>query len=307
MKKDNAKKNSVEFKNKIDINNVLEQINILRNQIQNAKISWQDKTQFAIENAKTNFFEIENKINNDIKNIKINVTDLENELIEIQNNVADHNITFFQEILRKSIHLTSLSIPILYIFFSKENMLMFLFPIMILVVIADIITRKNYFIRNIYLKLFGFLLRKHEIQSQEILLNGASWVMISSVLSIYFFPQVVAIIALSILFISDIVAAVFGRRFGKKQFLGLKGKTQVGTFSFVISAFIVSFIYGIMFGYTFPFFIIALCSSIMTAFCEAISKSVLNTDDNLTIPISFGITMWIGNVYLNYFWSINLF
>ena len=301
------KKDNNENLNKSDTNNVLEQINILRTQIQNAKATWQDKTQSAIENAKTNFFDITNKINSDIKNIKTNVTELENELIEIQNNVADHNITFLQELLRKSIHLSSLSIPICYIFFSKESMLMVLIPFMICVVFVDIATRKNPFIRKIYLKIFGFMLRKHEIQAREMLLNGASWVLVSAVLSIYFFPQIVAIISLSILFISDIVAAIVGRRFGKKRFLGLKGKSWTGTLAFFISAFIVSSIYGFAFEYTIPFFVIAMFASVMSAFCEAISKEILHADDNFTIPISFGIAMWIGNVYLNYFFGINLF
>jgi dolichol kinase len=297
--------NKKDDKNKYISNN--EQINVLRNQIQNAKSVWQNKTQSAIENAKSNFFEITNKINSDIKNIKTNVAELENELIEIQNNVADHNISFLQELLRKSIHLMSLSIPICYMFFTKENLLMVLIPLMICVVCADIITRKNSFVRNIYLKLFGFMLRKHEIQNQEILLNGASWVMISSVLTIYFFPQIVAIISLSILFISDIVAAIMGRRFGKKQFLGLNKKTWAGTLAFAISAFIVSAIYGFIFEHPIQFFVIAICASTFAAFCEAISNEVLHTDDNLTIPISFGIAMWLGNAYLNYFFCINLF
>lgn len=290
-----------------EVNNKSEQINIIRNQIQNAKLVWQNKTQTAIESAKSNFFDITNKISNDIKNIKTNVSELENELIEMQNNVADHNISFIQELLRKSIHLSSFSIPICYIFFSKESMLMVLVPLMIFIVCVDIVTRKNLFIRNIYLKLFGFMLRKHEIQSQEILLNGASWVMISAVLTIYFFPHIVAIISLSVLFIADIGAAIIGRRFGKKQFFGLKHKSWAGTMSFAFLAFIVSAIYGFAFEFDLLFFVVAICASIFAAFCEAISKEVLHTDDNLTIPISYGIAMWLGNAYLNYFFNINLF
>ena len=288
-------------------NPLLEQINILRNQVQNAKTNWQNKTHSAIEYTKSNFFEITDKIIDDIKNIKSSVVELEDELIEIQNNVADHNITFLQELFRKLIHFLSLSIPISYIFFEKESILMVLIPFMIAVVFEDILTRKNFFVRKLYLKLFGFMLRKHEIKSQEILLNGASWVMVASVLTIYFFPQIVAIISLSILFISDIIAAIVGRRFGKKRFLGLKGKSLIGTLSFLISAFLISSVYGLMFGKTFSFFIISFVASIIAAFCEAISNEVLHADDNLTIPISFGITMWIANVYLNYFWGISVF
>jgi len=300
------RKNNTENKNKTD-SNFIEQINILQNQIQNAKVIWQNRTQSAIENAKTNFFEITNKINNDIKNIKSNVAELENELIEIQNNVADHNISFIQELLRKSIHLTSISIPICYIFFSKENMLMVLIPLMFLFICIDITTRSVPFIRNIYLKLFGFMLRKHEINPKDMLLTGASWVLVSAVLTINFFPKIVAIIGLSVLFIADIIAAIVGRRLGKRQFLGIKKKSWAGTIAFAISAFIVSAVYGFIFECSIYFYFIAMFASIISAFFEAISNEVLRTDDNLIIPISFGIAIWIGNVYLNYFFNINLF
>ena len=186
-------------------------------------------------------------------------------------------------------------------------MLMVLIPLMFLFIVIDIATRRVPFIRNIYLKLFGFMLRKHEIHPKDMLLTGASWVLVSAVITIYFFPQIVAIIGLSVLFIADIVAAIVGRRIGKKRFLGLKKKSWAGTIAFVIAAFIVSSIYGFIFDYSVYFYFVAILASIVSAFLEAISNEALHTDDNLTIPVSFGVTMWLGNVYLNYFFNINLF
>jgi dolichol kinase len=277
---------------------MLEQLNLIRTQINNTKSIMQNRTHSTMENAKNQIMEITKKIESDIHNIENNVAELEEELLNTQDKVADHNISFFQELLRKSIHLCSLSIPILYIFFSKETMLMLLVPIMIIAVLGDIITKINPIMRTLYLKTFGFMLRKHEIQTNEMLLNGASWVMISAVLTIFFFPKIIAIVALSVLFISDIVAAIIGRKCGKKRFLGLKKKSWIGTISFFISAMVVVSIYGYIFAMPLSYFFVGIVASAIAAVAEAISNEVLRTDDNLAIPISFGIMMWVGDAFV---------
>jgi dolichol kinase len=64
--------------------------------------------------------------------------------------------------------------------------------------------------------------------------------MVAVVIMIFFFPKPIAIIGLSVLFISDVLAAIIGRKFGKKRFLGLKNKSLVGSSVFVITAMIIS-------------------------------------------------------------------
>jgi len=172
---------------------------------------------------------------------------------------------------------------------------------MILVIIIDLLSKRVAFLRTLYLKSFGFLLRKHEIKTKKILLNGASWVMISSVLTIYFFPKLIAIVGLSILFISDLVAAIIGRKYGKRKFLGLKKKSWAGTVAFFVSAMIVVAVYGMIFNVSYLYYLIGIIASMVAAIIEAISKKILRTDDNLAIPISFGIIMWTGNIYCIYF------
>ena len=60
-------------------------------------------------------------------------------------------------------------------------MLLILIPLMLLFVGFDIAAKRIYFLRTIYLKIFGKMLRKHELTSKKVFLNGASWVFISSV------------------------------------------------------------------------------------------------------------------------------
>ncbi|MDR0927736.1 MAG: SEC59/DGK1/VTE5 family protein [Ignavibacteria bacterium] len=285
---------------------LIEQLIFFRNQVLNTRSIVQNKTQSAIENAKNQIIDVTKRIESDIKNIDSSVKVLEQELIASQQSVSDNNITFLQEILRKAIHFCSLSIPILYYFLDKEILMMLLVPIMLFMVAFDLATKRILFLRSAYLKLFGFMLRKHEIMANQILLNGASWVMISAVLTVYFFPQHIAIVALSILFISDIVAAIIGRKYGKKRFIGLKNKSWIGTMAFFVSAICVVGIWTCVFGFSIQFFLCGVVASAVAAVSEALATEVLRTDDNLAIPISFGIMMWVCEVFIKQFLSITL-
>jgi hypothetical protein len=53
-------------------------------------------------------------------------------------------------------------------------MMMILVPLMIGMIIFDVATKRNPILRAQYLKIFGFMLRKHELKRSELLLNGAS-------------------------------------------------------------------------------------------------------------------------------------
>ena len=302
---ENLERAKKQEKVKIAVDQIQEQINLIREQVANTRNLMQARTQEVVDNAKNQIIEITQKIERDINNIRENAYIIEEELLNSQKQEADKNIGFLQELARKAIHLTSLVIPICYIFFLREEILMVIVPIMLLTVTIDLATKRVVFLRPLYLKAFGFLLRKHEIKTKKMLLNGASWVMISSVLAIYFFPKLIAIVGLSILFVSDLFAAIIGRRYGKKRFLGLKKKSWAGTVAFFVSAMLVVSIYGIIFEVPYLYYLLGLFASMSAAICEAISKKILRTDDNLTIPISFGIIMWTGNLFCLYFLQID--
>ena len=141
-------------------------------------------------------------------------------------------INFIAEIERKLIHLSSLWIPILYLYSSKELMLLLLTPLCALALIIDIsrkfIPKLNDFI-NI---LIGSIMRDEEKTSTS--LSGATYLFLSSTLTITLFSKEVAIFALIVLMISDSFAALIGRKFGK---IKIFEKSLEGSLSFAISAF----------------------------------------------------------------------
>ncbi|MBE2188283.1 MAG: hypothetical protein KGZ71_01180 [Desulfobulbaceae bacterium] len=197
------------------------------------------------------------------------------------------NIPFEQELLRKGIHLLSLNIPILYIFVSKTLALSILIPMCILFVTIDIISKKNQVVSELMQKYFGGMLRKHEKKKKRLILNGASWVLISAVITVLVFPKIVAVLAFLILIISDMSAALIGRKFGKTK---LFNKSLEGTMAFIVSAIIVVFVIGFFFGGNWVYYIAGISAAIIGGFVEAYSKK-MKVDDNLSIPTSVGIVM----------------
>ncbi|MCK7523378.1 MAG: hypothetical protein MZV64_39855 [Ignavibacteriales bacterium] len=65
--------------------------------------------------------------------------------------------------------------------------------------------------------------------------------LLSALICALIFPKVIFVTAFSILIISDTMAALIGRKFGKRKFLR---KSLEGTLSFFISASIVVIIYA---------------------------------------------------------------
>ena len=196
------------------------------------------------------------------------------------------SIDYKNEILRKGIHLLSLSIPVIYYFITRELALMILVPLVVFSIVVDLSRYNHDSFGKLFYKIFGFLLRDHEKDHVKKNLNGATYVLIAAVLTILIFPKVIAVSAFAILIVSDISAALIGRRFGKIKFLS---KSLEGTSAFFISACIVILLAPKVSGLPIEFAI-----GFFAAFVGAIAENISYgyADDNLTIPLSVGITMW---------------
>ncbi len=207
-------------------------------------------------------------------------------------------IDFKGELLRKSIHLCSLSIPIIYYFITKSTALSILIPLTIISVLVDF---ARYFIpslNNFVIKIFGFIMREHENDFSKKNLNGASYVFIAATLTLWIFPKIIFITAFSMLIICDTAAALIGRKFGKHKFLS---KSLEGTFAFFIFGIFVVLLAPKVEG-LFLEFLIGVFGGAIGAIVENISYGW--ADDNLTIPISIGLTMW--GLYLLFLPNLSL-
>lgn len=190
------------------------------------------------------------------------------------------------EVARKAIHLCSLSIPIVYYFVSKATALTILIPIAVLFGVSDIARLLHPPFGRLYEKYFGFLLRSHERNDRGRRLNGATYVLLSAALCIWLFPKVIVITAFTILIVSDSFAALIGRKFGKHRFMG---KSFEGSSAFFLSALVVVAV-APKINYLPGEYLIGIVAAILGAIVEAMPSII---DDNLTIPISISLVMWL--------------
>lgn len=202
------------------------------------------------------------------------------------NRINDGTISYKDELIRKLIHLCSLSIPVIYYFISRHDALLILGILSFLALIIDL-GRYNFpKFGELFYKIFGFLLRRHEKDSIKKNLNGATYVLLSAFLGVLIFPKIIFINAFAILIISDTSAALIGRRFGTIRFLK---KSLQGTLAFFISAIVV-IIFAPKLDNNLIEYFIGIIAAFMGAMVENISNDLV--DDNLSIPLTIGFLMW---------------
>ncbi len=212
--------------------------------------------------------------------------------------IDNGTIHYRDELVRKLIHLFSLSIPIIYYFIPTSLSISILAVLTFIALFIDLGRFFSESFANIFYKIFGFLLRKHETDDKKKNLTGATYVLISALLCAIIFPKVIFVTAFTILIISDTMAALIGRKFGKIKFLR---KSLEGTLSFFISASIVVFFTPKVGDFPTEY-LIGIIAAFVGAIVENISYGF--ADDNLTIPLSVGLTMW--GLYLFFFPNLQL-
>ena len=194
-------------------------------------------------------------------------------------------IDYRSEIVRKGIHLFSLSIPTIYFFISQQLALCLLLPITAAFIGVDV---ARYYIPAVsrwFYRWFGWLLRRHETDTSRKQLTGASNVLISACLCVLLFPKVIAINAFTILIISDTTSALVGRRFGRHRFFA---KSLEGSLAFFISAVMVILIAPKVSRLPAEY-VIGIIAAAIGAVVEALP---IRIDDNLSIPLAVGFSLW---------------
>ncbi|NTU68084.1 MAG: phosphatidate cytidylyltransferase [Chlorobiaceae bacterium] len=149
---------------------------------------------------------------------------------------VEHNqdrLDFRYEFARKAIHLSSLLIPLIYCRISRELALTILIPMTAGFLSVDILKNFVPAVSVWYHGTFAPMLRQHELQKDRIHLNGATWITLSAFILIALFPKMIAVTAFAMVSISDTMAALVGKRFGRHRF---GEKSYEGSLAFFASA-----------------------------------------------------------------------
>ncbi len=200
-------------------------------------------------------------------------------------------VDFRGELIRKAIHLFSLLIPVIYYFIPKPLTLEILIPMTVAFIIVDLARYDVPLISTVFYRFFGFLLRRHEVDEKKHALNGATFMLISAAICIVIFPKYIMITSFTVLILADAASAVFGKRFGRHKIFPGRGmpKSYEGSLAFIIAG-IVGVALTPKVDYLVAEYLIGAAATVVASVAEVISYNVV--DDNIAVPIAFGLTMW---------------
>jgi dolichol kinase len=190
-------------------------------------------------------------------------------------------IAYHNELARKAVHVCSIAIPIIYYNVTRELALFLLALLFVGFFAVDLIKMFVKPVAHWYYRLFGAMLRPHELDQTRKRFNGATFVTLSALLAVWLFPKMIAIASITVLVVADTAAALIGLKFGKHK---LFTKTVEGSAAFFVSALLVvaltpnfNFIVGIGF-------------ALLATWVELYPLKIFGfeIDDNLTIPLISG-------------------
>ncbi|MCA0446079.1 MAG: SEC59/DGK1/VTE5 family protein [Bacteroidetes bacterium] len=191
---------------------------------------------------------------------------------------------FSIELWRKGIHLSSLSIPLIYSYWlDMTPSLLILMGFLLFALFIEYFRFRPGKVHDIIAKGFAFMMREHELDHKRKSYSGATYVLLAAVIVILIFPKPIAVYAFTMLIIGDSMAALVGKKFGRFPIFGLK-KTWEGSLAFFLSSLAAAW------------FIDSLNweTKILGALAATIIELLpIPVDDNLTIPVGSALVMWL--------------
>lgn len=187
------------------------------------------------------------------------------------------------EIYRKTIHLTSLWIPLLI--YSAHPL--YSAAVLLTLTIADFFIEYLYHqdklcVSRLIKRKFIRIMRYSEIKPQEFHPSGALYLLISSFCATVLFTPAVASIAVCILIVADSAAAVTGKLLGTIKLA--ENKTVEGSLTFFLTTLFILWI-SVFFHLIAATDLISLAAIIALA---ELAAPLLKLDDNFLIPLVAG-------------------
>ena len=179
------------------------------------------------------------------------------------------------ELFRKSIHLSGLILPVIYLFLDQQTMLILIGVLAGFAVTVELMKWLSPSFGEFFFKMFAFLLRTHERKGA---VTGATYYLISAFLCIFFFAKTLAIVCIFFMILGDLAAALVGKMWGRTKLLGKKS-LEGSAACFVVCALIALVTLN-------P--IIGIIGAFVATLVELLPFPI---DDNLTVPLVSGAVM----------------
>jgi dolichol kinase len=195
--------------------------------------------------------------------------------------------SLWTEFKRKTVHISSLSIPIGLILVPKTPALLILASCAFIATLLDLLKYYDKDFRRGFYKVFRKVLRPKEIRR----FTGSTYILASGLICAVAFDKWVAVTAMSFIIFGDIAGAIFGKRFGTHK--TFNNKTLEGSLAFFIAAYSSGIIFKLVACLPTPWS--ALFMGALTA--TVIEALPLGIDDNFSVPVLTGLLlqmMYIG-------------
>lgn len=188
--------------------------------------------------------------------------------------------------MRKSLHLLAMVIPLSMLYLGKEVSLWILVPFSMLAITIEVARVKSVWVADLVEKIFGLMMRSQERPAigAPVVFNGATWVLISATLLIFFFPVKIAASSMIAFMIGDAAAALIGRRFGRLN-IGSLPKTVEGSIGFLVVASVTLILFNVL-----PFHL-----SLLVALAGTLLElAPIPLNDNIYVPLCMaGLMYWL--------------
>lgn len=193
------------------------------------------------------------------------------------------SFSYRAELKRKALHVMALAVPLGMGWMGMPDALYVLVPLSLLGLGGDVLRavspRFNRFIRHV----FGPLMRARELPpvGRGVVINGATWVLVSATLLGLIFPLRVAVAVFTMFMVSDAVAALVGRRWGRFHW-PKSPRTVEGSAAFLITGL------GVLACFPSIPFAVGAAGTVVACAAEALPGP---GNDNLRVPMAGAVAV----------------
>lgn len=197
--------------------------------------------------------------------------------------------SYRQELLRKSVHLSSLWMVFAVCLIPQMPLLILFGTLLVLNVAVEYgYYKKQPFCNTVYGKLFGRMLREKETDG-KFHLSGSPYVLGAAFAVTFLFPKEAAATALAVMLLGDTAAALVGRKIGKHKINNGK-KSVEGSLAFFCVSSLTLYVFSKI--YDFPALVcMAGLGGIFTAMLAEIYEDKIRIDDNFSVPLCVGFAL----------------
>jgi len=182
-----------------------------------------------------------------------------------------------EEVKRKLVHLTGLSVPLVYAAFGRHVTVVFLMFFLLVFSVFDLLrVRAPHLLPGWFSRFVGEIARDYEHYSP----GAETYFTIGSIITVALFPPEVAVSSILVAVLADAAAAIVGRTYGRHKLLF--GKSIEGSLSyFLVAAAVLSVFYSLPVA-----FVVAAASAVIELFD-------LPPDDNFSNQVWTAVVLFL--------------